>query len=344
MPDILYPTQVVRGDDGDCYYFRKIEEGDDKRIIFYKNNAEKVCETKMIKELEKKEYHIIRFVKYGECFFVELFEYQEAQHVLATITVKGGKWNILNQDVNLLEKVIFYGDHIYCSHAGTIFIYNMNGEKIEKMELEETTLERIARVQCIVDNKIYYFYTEREDVGETEIKRCDLDGSNKEILFKSKRVATDSVEVGLKIDDNYIYIRAFLGRYSLVRFPLYGGKVEGITKSLKFELSEDSIYYIGGKKEYIYQVDKELKTKPKPVVKITSSDFWYVNGYLMVEKSNTREEDILSAVEEYDEVDRDYYARDYYWTTVSGDIVKRMPGSGLKQEDLDLYEIIKDYE
>lgn len=35
MPDTLYPTQVVQGDDGDCYYLRIIEEGGDKRIIFF---------------------------------------------------------------------------------------------------------------------------------------------------------------------------------------------------------------------------------------------------------------------------------------------------------------------
>lgn len=38
------------------------------------------------------------------------------------------------------------------------------------MELDKTTSERRAQVQCIVDDKIYYYYTERDDVGETEIK------------------------------------------------------------------------------------------------------------------------------------------------------------------------------
>lgn len=125
---------------------------------------------------------------------------------------------------------------------------------------------------------------------------------------------------------------------------MYGGKIERISKTLNFKLSGDSIYYIGGEKDYIYQVDKELKATPKAVVKITASDFWYVNGYLMVEKTNTKEEEILGAVEEYDERMRDYYCMDYFWTTTSGDIVKKMPGSGIKQEDLDLYEIVKDYD
>lgn len=104
------------------------------------------------------------------------------------------------------------------------------------------------------------------------------------------------------------------GKFFFSRIPLYGGKTESISKTLK------------------------------AVVKITASDFWYVNGYLMVEKTNTKEEEILGAVEEYDERMRDYYCMDYFWTTMSGDIVKKMPGSGIKQEDLDLYEIVKDYD
>ncbi len=347
MPDTLYPSQVVQGDDGDCYYPRIIGEGDDKRIIFYKNNGKKVCETKMIKKLAKKEYHIGEFVKYGDYFFVGLWTHQESKRVLATITVKGGEWNILERDTDMIfENVIFYGDNIYDCYAGDVFVYDLSGKKIREMEIEETTLERIAKVQCIVDNKIYYYYTEREDVGETEIKRCDLDGSNKEILLKYRRETPD-LDRGMQIDDNYIYIIASLGgERSFSRIPLYGGKIERISKTLNYKLSEDGIYYIGSEKQkhYIYQIDKELRTKAKAVVKITTSDFWYVNGYLMVEKRNTKEEEILGKLVEYDERMRDYYSRDYYWATALGDNVKRIPGSGLKQKDLDLYEIVKDYD
>lgn len=345
MPNTLYPSQVVQGDDGDCYYLRIIEEGDEKRIIFYKNNEKKVCETKIPKELRKKKYHIGKFVKYGEYFFADLFSTEESEDILATIAVDGGEWNVLNREMEIVDKVIFYGNNIYCSEAGYVFVYDLSGKKIREMEIEATTWKRIAKVQCIVDNKIYYYYTDREDVGETKIKRCDLDGSNKEALFKYKRETADLNKGMLQIDDNYIYIIASLGgERSFSRIPLYGGKIEGISKTLNFKLSEDSIYYIGGEKDYIYQVDKELKTNPKAVVKITASDFWYVNGYLMVEKSNTEEEEILGAVEEYDERMRDYYCMDYFWTTTSGDIVKKIPGSGIKQEDLDLYEIVKDYD
>lgn len=341
MPHTLYPSQVVQGDDGDCYYFRIIEEGDDKRIIFYKNNEEKVCETKMIKKLAKKDYHTGDFVKYGDYFFVTLWSKQESKQVLATITLKGGEWNILDRDTDMeFENVIFYGDNIYDCYAGDVWVYDLSGKKIREMEIDETTSKRIAKVQCIVDNKIYYYYTERHDVGQTEIKRCDLDGSNKEVLFKYKRDTADLDKGMLQIDDKYIYILAS----SFLRIPLYGGKIERISKTLNFKLSEDSIYYIGGEKDYIYQVDKELKTKPKAVVKITASDFWYVNDYLMVETENIEEEEIFGTVVEYDEIMRDYYSRDYYWTTTSGDIVKRIPGSGIKQEDLELYERVKDYD
>lgn len=347
MPDTLYPSQVVLGDDGDCYYLRIIEEGDDKRIIFYKNNEEKVCETNMIKKLAKKEYHIGGFVKYGDYFFVGLWTHQESKRVLATITVKGGEWNILERDTDMIfQNAIFYGDNIYDCYAGEVFVYDLSGKKIREMEIEETTLEKIAKVQCIVDNKIYYYYTEREDVGETEIKRCDLDGSNKEVLLKYMRETAD-LDKGMQIDDNYIYIIASLGGERFFsRIPLYGGKIERISKTLNFKLSKDSIYYIGNEKQkhYIYQIDKELKTKAKEVVKITASHFWYTNGYLMVEKSNAKEEHILGTVQEYDEIMRDYYSRDYFWTTTSGDIVKRIPGSGIKQEDLDLYERVKDWD
>lgn len=344
MPDTLHPSQAVQGDDGDCYYFQIIGEGDDKRIIFYKNNGKKVCETKMIKKLAKNDYHIGEFVKYGDYFFVKLYTHEESKTVLATITVKGGEWNILDRDTDMLEKVIFYSDNIYSSRGGHVFIYDLSGKKIREMEIEETTLERIAKVQCIVDNKIYYYYTGRDDVGDTEIKRCDLDGNNKEILLSYKREAPD-LDKGMQIDDNYIYLIASLGgKRFFSRIPLYGGKIERISKTLNYKLSGDSIYYIGGEKDYIYQVDKELKTKPKAVVKITASDFWYVNGCLMVEKSSTEEEHILGTVQQYDERMRDYYCRDYFWTTTSGDIVKKMPGSGIKQEDLDLYESIKDYD
>lgn len=341
MVDTLYPSQVVQGDDGDCYYLRIIEEGDEKRIIFYKNNEEKVCETNMIKELAKKDHHIGCFVKYGDYFFVELWSEQESKQVLATITVKGGEWNILDRDTDMeFENAIFYADKIYDCYAGDVWVYDLSGKKIREMELDKTTSAKRAQVQCIVDNKIYYYYTARHDVGQTEIKRCDLDGSNKEILFKYKRDTADLDKGMLQIDDKYIYILAS----SFLRIPLYGGKIERVAKTLNFKLSEDSIYYIGGEKDYIYKVDKELKSKPKAVVKITASDFWYVNDYLMVETENIEEEEILSTVVEYDEIMRDYYSRDYYCTTTSGDIVKRIPGSGIKQEDLDLYERVKDYD
>lgn len=52
----------------------------------------------------------------------------------------------------------------------------------------------------------------------------------------------------------------------------------------------------------------------------------------------------MGTVQEYDEIMRDYYSRDYYWTTTSGDNMKRIPGSGIKQEDLDLYERVKDWD
>lgn len=340
-------SRMVQGDDGDCYYLRIVEEGDDKRIVFYKNNAEKVCETKIIKELAKKECYIDEYVKYGDYFFVLLWTEQESKNILATITVRGGEWNILERDTNMgYRNNIFYGDNIYSSHTGDVYVYDLNGKKIREMELDKTTSERRAQVQCIVDDKIYYYYTERDDVGETEIKRCDLDGNNKEVLLKYKREVAD-LDKGMQIDDNYIYIVASLGgEFSFSRIPLYGGKVERISKTLIYKLSKDSIYYIGSEKQkhYIYQIDKELKTKAKVVAKITASDFWYVNGYLMVEKSNAKEEHILGTVQEYDEIMRDYYSRDYYWTTTLGDNMKRIPGSGIKQEDLDLYERVKDWD
>lgn len=345
MPHTLYPSQVVQGDDGDCYYLRIIEEGDDKRIIFYKNNGKKVCQTKIIKKLAKKKYHIGGFVKYGDYFFVMLFSTEESENILVTIAVDDGEWNVLNREMEIVDNVIFYGDNIYACYRGYVFVYDLSGKKIREMELDKTTSAKRAQVQCIVDNKIYYYYTARHDVGQTEIKRCDLDGSNKEILLKYKREVSDLDKGMLQIDDKYIYMIASLGgKFFFSRIPLYGGKIERISKTLNFKLSGDSIYYIGGEKDYIYQVDKELKTTPKAVVKITASDFWYVNGYLMVEKTNIKEEEILGAVEEYDERMRDYYCMDYFWTTTSGDIVKKMPGSGIKQEDLDLYEIVKDYD
>ncbi|MCM1246353.1 MAG: DUF5050 domain-containing protein [Roseburia sp.] len=345
IPDTLYPSQVVQGDDGNCYYFRIIEKGDEKKIIFYKNNEKKVCETKMPKELRKKEYQIFEFAKYGEYFFAELFSTDESENILATITVQGGEWNILEKDTDMIYgNNIFYGDNIYSSETGYVLVYDLNGKKVREMELEKITSERCVQVQCIVDDKIYYYYTESDDVGETEIKRCDLDGSNKEVLFKYNREVPD-LDKGMQIDDDYIYIIASLGgEFSFSRIPLYGGKIERISKTLNFKLSEDSIYYIGGKKDYIYRVDKDLKTKAKVVVKITASDFWHVNGYLMVETENIKEEEMLGTVVEYDECMRDYYTRDYYWTTTSGEIVKKMPGSGIKQEDLDLYERVKDWE
>lgn len=46
---------MVKGDDGDCYYFRK----KNKKLIFYKNNGIKICETALPDLMLEKGYTIV---------------------------------------------------------------------------------------------------------------------------------------------------------------------------------------------------------------------------------------------------------------------------------------------
>lgn len=87
-----YSYEMTKGDDGSCYYYRNEGKGKNKKIVFYKDNGIRVCETAMKKSFEKKDCYIKSFVKYRDRFFVMLYSASSLNVILATVKIKSGEW------------------------------------------------------------------------------------------------------------------------------------------------------------------------------------------------------------------------------------------------------------
>ena len=343
--NMRFSSKVTKGDDGDCFYFRNEEN----KIVFYKNNGIKVCETIMQKTLEEKKYYITSFVKYGNYFFLVLWSYRHNNDILTTIDTKTGEWGKLIKNPDICDSIIIYENRFYClTNGNEITIYDMSGNKT-KLKIKDRR-SAISYVQCIVDDKIYYI--REKEVSEEEciikIMRCNLDGSNREELFKCSGIFWPDYPGNIKINGKYIYVLFERSDYKLLRIPLYGGKLQGTAKKVDgwFELSDDSIFFY--RKKAIYKVDKKLEKEPQVVTKaydiecdlysMLAVPFYCADGHLLVKGYNKKEHKVVDVVQNSQylkwSVNMDVtvnYADDYYWVTEDGEVEDIIKGSGVKE-------------
>lgn len=346
MPHMRFASEMTKGDDGYCYYFRQKGEGKNKKIVFYKNNGIKICETKMPEKYQKKGYVISSFVKYGGRFFIEMMQYEDIEGILTSVRIRDGKWEGEIEDT-FYNRIIIYDNCFYCCFGQDLTIIDLQGRETE-ISLEK---EKEKSVQSIVDDKIYYCTYEHG--GTTTAIRCNLDGSGKEKLFQYRWIhwrGGESSTASLRIDGEYFYLLEPYGGFTLTRIPMYGGKIKKIAVTSWFDLSKDSIFYVNDE-DYICKVDKELKNSPE---KVTKSCIWYENmpffcsdGHLMVKKIDEEELEMIDAIWEA-ETDSDEendilmnYSSDYYWVTENGKIKSIIKGGEFKKEYYELYEWVK---
>lgn len=374
--EVELSSEMTKGDDGSCYYLRFKGKGENRKIIFYRDNGVKVCETTMKNKYVGDEYigdgfFIRSFAKYGDHFFVVFDSCGMSDFtILTSVDIKTGKWSKAIWLLGVDENVIVYNDCFYYTRYSFATYTDNEEPNLIRCDLagkEETVIsdfDSYPWIQCIVDNKIYYYICEDE---VTKIMRCSLDGSNRETLFKCKGDLTGGgwyvpFPEELRVDGDYIYfIRGYLnilgGDFNLICLPLYGGKIEGVANNVSgwYELSEDSIFFYRSSKSSgkIYKVDKNLGEKPEFVTKAYYDDIWeenamkaypfhYADGHLMVHGYNKKQNKIVGVLLYlwWDECITwslcadvlSTYSDDYYWVSEDGEIETTIKGSGVKKK------------
>ena len=353
-----FSTQATKGDDGACYYFRNEGKGKKQKIVFYKNNGIKVCETTMKKSLKKKRYYIMSFVKYGKNFFVFL-KTNWNQYFLSTIDAETGKWGEIIKMSYICHSFFIYDNQFYCLANGSeITIYNLDGTKTQLKDLCPPKLKIRVYVQCIVDDKIYY--VREEEVKDQEyvstIMRCNLDGSGREKLLKCSGEWGHYYPGNLKIDGESMYFT--LDYNKLFRIPLYGGEIKGVERRVVewYELSDDAVFLYESDDNgdvyddtgKIYKSDKNFRKEPKVVTKaydiaegcyyMSAVPFYYTDGHLLVKGYNKKEHKVVDVVKNdefgswssFAEITTNY-TDDYYWVTEDGEVEDIIKGSGVKE-------------
>lgn len=354
----LYPelaTWPTKGDDGSCYYFRKKGEGKNEKLVFYKNNGIKVCETTIEKSIKEK-YYIDAFVKYGSRFFlvfnyIDWDDHDNDDLVLTTIDMETGKWGEAIDVPNNYDWMMVYEDCFYCKGTnGSITRYDLSGEKLKLNNMAPDGFRQ--HIQCIVDGKIYYIVKPFGSGKVTRIMRSNLDGSGKETLFKYSKWSEEFIPGSLQIDGDYMYLAGEFGKlHCLARIPLYGGKIKKVAEIADynedwFALSDDSIFLYKRKGHYIYKVNKNLRGKAKTVTKVyypksyegMAAPHYYADGHLMMQGYNKKEHKIIDELLHDEVFDcwtfadvTENYADDYYWVSEDGEVEDVIKGSGLKK-------------
>lgn len=183
----------------------------------------------------------------------------------------------------------------------------------------------------------------------TTIMRCDMDGKKKEKIFTYTRKHTHYEGSRIVFDDENVYIKDveedfWTTNTCICRVPLYGGKIQRIVDDtvLDIAFNDNKIYYIDSKDMQIYCKKLNATSKAKRISHVTAQRIYFANNCLMVEGYNSKEQEVIKAIDENDTGLNTDYIADYYWMTPKGKIIKVIKGSGLKKEDYDLYEMIKE--
>ncbi len=337
-----FATGPVKGDDGNCYYYRR-ERKKGGRITFYRNNAVRVCETVLPEKYEKNHY-ITTFVKQGGRFWIQLASYESNQEYLVPVQIKDGKWG---KGIKIEgERIIYYKGSFYSfyKNQGAIDMIDQSGhKKVLKIEKDE----KRATLQTIIDDKLYYIIENSDSDRYYTVKRCNMDGSHKEELFRYSGVPSTSMNhCRLSMDGDFLYLFDPYCGFTLTRIPLYGGKIEKIVAADWYELTEDSIYYSdeAGK---ISRIDKDLKGGPESIIRDDKErmgkTFFCISGHLLLEVYNEAELDKLETIWKAGSQKYSYdinmnYSNEYHWIKENGKIEDIIPGSGFDREYQTWYE------
>lgn len=351
MPSMVFSTEMSKGDDGACYYIRTSGTGKEQVTTCYKNNGIKVCETQIykVRKLWKEKYSIRSFVKYGKYIYFRLFSNEVGRTALLKVQTETGKSVLLGKNYNLFD-LIFYENYIYdIQNSRIITKYDLQGNKVGSTIKLEKDLEDDAKeikICSIVDGKIYYRLLDLQNL-KVQIKRCDLKGDQKQILFTYRADGPRGTDDILMIDGDYMYVVGDFGNKILKQIPLYGGKIKGYVnvenasdfqfKFSAFGITENTIFYLNNK-SIIYKIDMKKENKPELVTSIASLKILYADGHLMLEKCNQKEDKIIDVIIEMECPVSKNYAHAYDWITEKGEVVYSIKGSGLSKKDLEYYE------
>lgn len=103
-------SQMTKGDDGACYFFRK--SGDASCIVFKRNNNENVISTEIPENLVKERYVISSYVKYQERFFVNLYS-DKLGEIFTSVNISDGKWSD-EIEHDGFDRIIVYDNKFFC--------------------------------------------------------------------------------------------------------------------------------------------------------------------------------------------------------------------------------------
>lgn len=347
MPHMRFPTEMSKGEDGSCYYFRVKGDDKDQVVTFYKNNGIKVCETQIYRldRLWKDHYSITEFLQYKDYFYVTLGSDYVSGIALLKVDMATGKSILLGKKYNFTN-LLFYEEYFYDIYNENLIQYDLQGKKIATIKLKENLAGAETKTLCIVDGRIYYGIFETESMN-VKIGRCDLKGDMHELLFTYRADGVRATDDMLMFFGDYMYIIGEFGNSILKQIPLYGGKVEGFVETKNtsyshflfsaFAITEQDIFYLDASNN-VYKIDKSKSSKPMLVSSIPGSKILYADGHLMLEKCNKDEDKVIEVINEMECPVSKNYAHAYDWITEKGEVVYSIKGSGLSKKDLEYYE------
>ncbi|MCH5266488.1 MAG: hypothetical protein J1F02_11350 [Lachnospiraceae bacterium] len=348
LSNLIFPTEMTQGDDGNCYYVRK--KGKNK-IVFYCNDGKEVIETKFKDDLD----YIEGFVKYKKYIYIVLSPLVSNDAIacqMASINIETGEWKYLfKQELFGDSQIFFYEDRIYYREAdySDVIYYNLQGKKMGSIHWEtedhgnQRDFNKERHIQMIVDGKIYYTMStlKREKVKESGgnyLYSCNLDGTEEKKLVEYQRLGpiTDKKKFvfssnQMSMDDKYIYVleRYWQGNSDLYRIPIKGGTIEKVTDRLVYDykLNDSIIYFI---EDYqLYKKNQDLKEETK-VFEEPVENVFFAGGYLMLQGYDKEEMDGINDAFDLEIGVSDDYTADYYLVTLDGQLVSKMEGTDVK--------------
>ncbi len=334
MVENYFQNAMIKGEDGNCYYYRRQEKAGKETIVFYRNNNEKVCETEVPPNIKR---HIInRFVQYQDYFFVEFFADKQ---YLSAIRIKDGTWEEIIESPGAVYKIFIYDNKFICGYGEHVVVYSLTGEKKE-YDLEKDNAE--VSIQCIVDEKIYYFYgveDEENDESEWEVKCCDLNGENKKIIFHYLHNGWFYLE-DLRFEDQYMYL---LADSTLFRIPLYGGEIEKLNRETYFyDISDTYIFFLGESDGKLYKIKKDLSGEiilvKEPGPCNLDIPFICTGNHIMLKECDDDQEDLIGDMAEEEIPIPVEYVNDYSWMTEEGTIEYTVKGIHFSEKQYKKYK------
>lgn len=337
MVNNCFSQAMIKGEDGCCYYFREQENlVGGETIVFYKNNNQKVCET----EMPEKGYKINRFVQYQDYFFVELFGDKQ---YLSAIHIKDGTWEKIIEGPGVIYRIFIYDNKIICVYDEEIILYDLMGNK-KKYELEKNMGNAEISMQCIVDEKIYYFYGLEDDrESKREVKCCDLNGENNKIIFKyDKNNDSDIGYDSLRFENQYMYL---LADYTLFQVPLYGGEIEKVSNRgiYFYDISDTYIFFLDESDGKLYKIKKDLSGEiilvKEPGPCNMDIPFVCVDNYIMLKECDENQEELITDIAENELSGINIeYVNDYRWITEEGACEGTIKGIHLSDKQYEKYK------